>query len=356
MSTIHDYARPLIHRVFGPNPETAQIVTAAALGAAAAVALPELANFATWLRLYLLHTSKLHRYQHAPQITPTDATLNFQAWALVTGATDGIGYGFVCELASRNVNVILHGRNPEKLDRIIKELQAKHPRLHFEPFVCDATDRESWHSKFAQLIPSLKERNINLTILINNVGGNPNINKTFAPLQDWTAPEVNAMIDMNVTFPTQMTRAMLPILVANKPSLIINMSSMSAHNPLPWLTAYCASKSYNSQFSKALRVEVAAEGHGDEEEGIEVLSVTPALVQSAGVPGPASLAIPSSRDFVRSVFSKVGSGDDEVVGWWVHSIQIWIVSGLSDWLRRWVSKNGVEKERKQLESRLQKSR
>lgn len=356
MTSITEYTRPLMHRLFGPNPEIPQIITAAALGAVAAVALPELANFASWLRLYVLHTSKLHRYQHAPHTTPTDASLNFQAWALVTGATDGIGYGFVCELASRNINVILHGRNAEKLDRVIKELKTKHPRLHFEPFVCDATDRASWHGKFAELIPSLRKRNINLTILINNVGGNPNTSKTFAPLHDWAATDVNAMIDMNVTFPTQMTRALLPILVANKPSLILNMSSMSAHIPLPWLTAYCASKSFNSQFSRALRAEVAAEGHGDEESGVEVMSITAAKVQSAGMLGPASLTVPSSRDFARSVFSKVGCGDDEVVGWWAHSTQIWLAGNLSDWLRRWISKSSVRKEKMEYEEALKKGR
>lgn len=356
MTSISDYTTPLLHRVFGPNPDTQQIVTAAALGAVAAIALPELASLASWLRLYVLHTSHLHRYQHAPLKAPTDATLNFQAWALVTGATDGIGYGFVCELASRNINVILHGRNPEKLERIINELKAKYPRLHFEPFVCDATDRESWHSKFAELIPSLRKRNINLTILINNVGGNPNVSKTFAPLHDWAATDVNAMIDMNVTFPVQMTRAMLPILVANKPSIIINMSSMAAHTPLPWLTSYCASKSFNSQFSKALRAEMAAEGHGDEEKGVEVMSITAAMVQSASSQQPTSLVVPSSRDFARSVFSKVGCGDDEVIGWWAHSIQIWVVRSLSDWLRRWISKEGARREKEKHEKELKKDR
>lgn len=356
MTSLADYVQPLVRRLFGPNPDPTQIITGIALGAVAAVTLPELANLASWLRLYVLHGSKLHIYQHAPLTTPTDSSLNFQAWAFVTGATDGIGYGFVCELASRNVNVILHGRNEEKLTRIINELKGKHPRLHFEPFLCDATDRASWHSKFAELIPRLRKRNINLTILVNNIGGNPNLARTYTPLSEWAAAEVNAMVDMNVTFPTQVTRALLPILIANKPSLIINMSSMAASNPFPWLTTYCASKAFNSQFSKALRVEMAAEGHGNPEEGVEVLSITAAKVQSAGMQSATSFSVPSSRDFARSVFSKVGCGEDEVVGWWAHSVQVWMSGFFNDGVKRWITKRLIGKEKEAHEKRMKKGR
>lgn len=352
---LSDYAQRLATRLFGPNPDMTQVLPALAWGAMAAFTLPELANFVAWLRLYVFHSSKLWRYQHAPLTKPTDETLNLQAWALVTGATDGIGYGFVREFAARNINVILHGRNPAKLERIIRELKTEYPRLHFEPFVCDATDRPSWHAAFAELIPRLRQRNVNLTILVNNVGGTPNPRaRTFLPLRDWTAAEVNAMLDMNVSFPTQVTRALLPILAANKPSLIVNMSSLAAATPLPWLTPYCASKAFNSQFSRALRAEIAAEGLADEDEGIEVLGITAARVQSASINVPATLAVPSSRDFVRSVIAKVGCGEDEIMGWWVHSVQVWVASCLSDGLRSWVSRRAIAKEKEQAEKEAKK--
>ena len=50
------------------------------------------------------------------------------SWALVTGATDGIGKAFADELLGRGFNVLLHGRNSEKLERVRKEMAAKFPK------------------------------------------------------------------------------------------------------------------------------------------------------------------------------------------------------------------------------------
>lgn len=64
------------------------------------------------------------------------------SWALVTGASDGIGRAFSAELLSRGFNVLLHGRNKEKLERVKRELLELHPKRAIEIVVADASKLE----------------------------------------------------------------------------------------------------------------------------------------------------------------------------------------------------------------------
>jgi 17beta-estradiol 17-dehydrogenase / very-long-chain 3-oxoacyl-CoA reductase len=77
----------------------------------------------------LLRPSQLHRYARSGN----------GAWALVTGASDGIGLAFVHELLNRDFNVLLHGRNKSKLEKLRDELTKKYPKLSLEIAVADAS-------------------------------------------------------------------------------------------------------------------------------------------------------------------------------------------------------------------------
>ena len=98
--------------IFNDRENLRKTYTAVALGAIAGVVLPELSHFLAFIRLHLLHRSKLPRYQHKLRNAPANEIKdgNGRAWALVTGASDGIGYGYVQQLAAKSFNVILHGR------------------------------------------------------------------------------------------------------------------------------------------------------------------------------------------------------------------------------------------------------
>ncbi len=70
--------------------------------------------------------SRLHRYNHS------------SPWALVTGASDGIGLGFIQELLARDFDVLLHGRNETKLRRIQGELSNQYPKRSVDIVIADA--------------------------------------------------------------------------------------------------------------------------------------------------------------------------------------------------------------------------
>ena len=329
---------PLLSSLLPEHPTKSTIYTALGLGAALGILLPESRSLFSWFRLHFLHRSQLHYYRHLP--SPAWQALDTQhhgssqdskPWALVTGASDGIGYGFVEELAAEGFSIILHGRNASKIDGLIDQLRRRWPDRSYESFICDATDRSSWNEKLNSLLKWLDDYNCNLTVLVNNIGGNPDTARSFTPLAEYTANELTALIDMNATFPAQVTRALLPILQRNEPSLILNMASATGTETvaLPFLVGYSGAKALNRQFSKSLRMEMVAIGHGD----VEVISVIAAKVQSGGMKTSTSWDVPSSRAFARSVLQKVGSGRAEITGWWSHSTQLWGMGILPDWVR-----------------------
>lgn len=126
-----------------------------------------------FLRIYLL-PSNLHRYIH-------HAADGRQAWSLVTGASDGIGRSLAHELAANGLNVVLHGRNQEKLKTVMSDLQQLFPERSFRILIADASQvRGLTHKKthetgvdFENIKTALDD--LHLTILINNAGEAPSI-------------------------------------------------------------------------------------------------------------------------------------------------------------------------------------
>ncbi|KAL9112670.1 MAG: hypothetical protein Q9187_007730, partial [Circinaria calcarea] len=163
--------------------------------------------------IYLfIRPSSLPRYLRRPS-----------SWALITGASSGIGFGFAQELCSRGFNVILHGRNPNKLERLQAELQRQFPDRSIRIAIADAVQSKV-ASSIEDIVSSL--RDLQLTVLINNIGGITGMAPPpFKTLAAYTAQEVDETIKVNAGFATQITRALLPVLQKNQPSLILNIGS-----------------------------------------------------------------------------------------------------------------------------------
>ena len=103
---------------------------------------------------YCLRPSSVHRYIHGPP-----------AYALVTGASDGIGKSVARELYDNGFNLILHGRNEEKLRKVADEIRARGTR-DVQYFIADASNPQH---DFAELVKPFSE--LNITVVLHNVGG-----------------------------------------------------------------------------------------------------------------------------------------------------------------------------------------
>jgi 17beta-estradiol 17-dehydrogenase / very-long-chain 3-oxoacyl-CoA reductase len=264
--------------------------------------------------LYFLYPSTLGRYLRDYQ--------GEKSWALVTGSSDGIGKGIAHELSSHGFNVVLHGRNAEKLSRVQASLLAEYPKVQVRKVIADAGSFTA--SAIDDVVANLQD--IHLTVLVNNVGGTAALDVDVKTLEEHTAKEVDAVININLRFTTQLTRALLPTLQRNEPSLIMNIGSIS-ENGMPWLSVYSPTKAYVRAFSKALGLELKANHHT-----VEVLGIQVGSVQSQQNHSDISFFVPSSRVMAQSALARVGCGSANVTGYLPHELQRLFFSITPDWV------------------------
>ena len=286
------------------------------------------------LRVTYIYTrpSSLPRYHHSHQ--------GKAPWAVVTGASDGIGKGYAWELANRGFNVVLHGRNPAKLDDTVKELREQFANVDFRTVILNASQSGSDLNKnIENIVDSV--RDLHITILINNLGSSTRpTGSTYSTFDKDIPDDIDGIINVNARFPAQFTSAILPLLMAHgSPSLIINMGSM-AESGSPWLSAYSASKAFDISWSRGLAREMHAEGRDVEVLGIMTAEVT----DTSRSRSPATLLKPDSKTFARACLDRVGCGELVVPGYWVHALLKGITDSLPEFLYSHFVTNAVKRQ------------
>lgn len=167
-----------------------------------------------------------------------------------------------------------------------------------------------------------------MTVLINNVGGTQGIlDPSTAPLSKHTPQEISNLVHVNSVFAAQLTRALWPVLTANSPSLIMNISS-AASAGFPYCSVYSGCKAFIEAFTHALYYEAAVE-----KEEIEVLGIVVGTVTAVShYHQPAAFTVPNAETMAKAALQKVGCGRAVTVGYWVHAIQVWAFGLLPEWM------------------------
>lgn len=300
-----------------------------------------LVNFLYRLLAYLyfqLRPSSLPRYHHAGP-NGTD-----KPWALVTGASDGIGLAFAHELASRNFNIVLHGRNETKLSGVKKTLESTYPSISAKLLVLEATlaPGPSFEAAVLKVI-----RPLPLTVLVNNIGGASVVEPEFVALSSRTAAEVDALLNFNVGFMLHLTRIALPILERNQPALILNISSVTEIIPSPWVAVYSGGKGFVSAFTRSLRAELRADG-----KDVDVMSQPVARVVTPGArktERDLALDTVSPQAIVRASLNRVGCGYAVATPYWFHQVQLTFMSLLPERVGEWFVTGHVRKEMRSMD-------
>lgn len=276
------------------------------------------------ITIYIL-PSRLSRYGH------TSSNGN-EPWALVTGASDGIGHALAHELAMHGFNVVIHGRNHSKLSAALSRLQATHPERSFRLLIADAStvpcmncigseqpsatsDSSQNPLDFDAIQADLSD--LHLTVLINNAGGGA-VNPICLPLSESSAARITGNVSLNALFPLHLTRVLLPILRRNAPALVMNISSM-ADKGFPLLTSYSASKQFLMNMTRAVGLELRID---DDDKQVEMLGVRIGRVTDVShCKEPPSLFTPDSQTMARAALARSGHGNGIVVGYWAHALQ-----------------------------------
>ncbi|MGC2657023.1 MAG: SDR family NAD(P)-dependent oxidoreductase [Bryobacteraceae bacterium] len=169
--------------------------------------------------------------------------------ALITGASKGLGKAMAVALAAEGANIALVARSEEKLHEVRTEIEGSGGTAAV--FITDVANELDVHRLQEQVVKLIGPVNI----LINNAG--MNIRKQ---LVEFTLEEWRTVIDTNLTSVFLMCHAFVPGMRGTGYGRIVNMSSIMSHVSLPGRSAYSASKTALLGLTRALALELAADG------------------------------------------------------------------------------------------------
>ncbi len=161
---------------------------------------------------------------------PTDQ----HGYALITGASQGIGAAIALELARKGFGVVLTGRSAEALDGV----RAKAGALNGGRALSLAVDLLDPDGP-ERVVRFIREKNLPLDCLVNNAG-----HAHWGLFGDEPMEEHRKLMRLNMDVPVALTHALLPDLKKAKRSYILNTSSMTAYHALASMALYAASKAF----------------------------------------------------------------------------------------------------------------
>ena len=231
------------------------------------------------------------------------------SWALVTGATDGIGKALCEELAREGFNIILVSRNIQKLKRVKEELLKLNPKIKTNEIEYDFNVKnglQDYLTTFANL-----QDKYDISILINNVGLDHH--NTFDRVK---IDHIHAMLSLNILPQTMLTKIFLNKMnTRNKRSSIISLSSFAGDFPFPMKSLYSATKVFSHFLTISLSEEMKST------DRIDWLSVKPLEVETVMSTTKADgFSVITATQCATSILDDLGYAN-ETYGHWAHKIQ-----------------------------------
>lgn len=198
---------------------------------------------------YYFLVLKLIKGKTSPPMQTKPGTDVARPYAMITGASQGLGKAIAMELASRKIPLLLVSLEKEGLHAFAEELRMDFG-IEVQCFETDFFRKESVYELAHWAIPRFP-----VNILINNAGLGGT--KAF----DEASPEyVDTIIQVNVRATSMLTRLMLPELKKHQSAFILNVASMASFSPFAYKTVYPASKAFIYSFSRGLHEELRGTG------------------------------------------------------------------------------------------------
>ncbi|MDZ8236643.1 MAG: SDR family oxidoreductase [Nostoc sp. ChiQUE01a] len=183
--------------------------------------------------------------------------------ALITGASSGIGKAFAEELAARKKNLVLVARSEDKLNQLAKELKEKY-KIQVDVIVKDLTEPNA----AAAVFDATKAKGLTIDLLINNAGFG-----SYGDFAESDGERQVKIVQLNILALVDLTHKFLPIMRQRRSGSIINVSSITGFQPIPYLSVYAASKAFILSFSEALWAE-------NRQYGVRVLVTCPGPIET----------------------------------------------------------------------------
>ena len=184
--------------------------------------------------------------------------ISLMSYALITGASSGIGYELAKLFAEDKHNVILVARREERLNQLARELEQNY-QIRAHVIISDLSQSQS-----AQKIYNMVKKNdIWIEFLVNSSGF-----IVYGSFSDTQWDEEKKMMQLHMNTPTHLIKLFLPDMLQNKCGKILNIGSTGSFVPGPYNAVYCATKSYMLSLSEAIAEEL-------NETGVTVTTLCP---------------------------------------------------------------------------------
>jgi hypothetical protein len=220
-------------------------------------------------------------------------------WAVVVGASEGLGEAFARQLAARGLNVLLLARRASLLAEVEKRIREEQG-VEVRSLAIDVA-----HPTFcAKLVDAT--RDLDIGMLVYNAAFVP-----IGPFVERSEEELRQLVDVNVAGPLLLLHKLLPRMCERRRGGVVLMSSLSGMQGSPRIAAYAASKAFNTILAEGLWGELA-------EHGIDVLAScagaisTPNYAETSEKTAPGTLA---PQAVARKTLDALGRGPRVVPGW-----------------------------------------
>src|SRR5579871_3119790 len=167
-------------------------------------------------------------------------------YALVTGASKGIGKAIAEELAKKNFNILLVARSEEQLKKNAQEINEKY-KVQTDYLAVDLSST----SAPAEIFNWCSKKNYTVQVLVNNAGYG-----LSGHFERFSVDDNTNMMQLNMIALVQLTQLFLPVLKSQNKSYILNISSSAAYQAVPYLSLYSATKAFVLSFSRGLQQEL----------------------------------------------------------------------------------------------------
>ena len=184
-------------------------------------------------------------------------------WAIITGASSGIGRALALEFASGSFNLLLTGRDKDALNEVAAECSRKHS-IQTEIVVADLSCTDG----IDRLVQTVSSKTYSYEALVNNAG--------FAIHGDFSSTDIDEnirLLHVQLTAALKLTRAVLPGMIEKRRGKVLNVASVYSFAPVPFQSVYAACKAFLLSFSASLQNEVS-------DAGVTVTVFCPGITQT----------------------------------------------------------------------------
>jgi short-subunit dehydrogenase len=184
-------------------------------------------------------------------------------WALITGASAGIGKALAEQLAAGGTNLVLTARRGDRLSELAGRLSAKH-QIKAETFVADLADPGAP----AKIFEFTEQHSLEIDLLINNAGFGQ-----YGEFPTVLTSRLLEMVQVNCSAVVHLTRLYLPPMMARKRGDVLILASTASFQAVPYISTYAATKAFDLLFAEGLAEEM-------QPYGIHVCALCPGSTES----------------------------------------------------------------------------